>query len=192
VTKMIEMVVDSVRVSLMTPERVVILREKDGERFLPIFIGNDVSEGITVSLNEVEVMRPLTWDLILNSLKSLQVELFRVEIVKIQDNIFFGNLVAGQEGNLRNIDSRASDAIALAIRAHVPIFVAVDVMEKAGIVPDENIETLQAEADESLSESQQEEEEKYLSPYEDFLKNLDLGDNTENDKKDDEDENDDK
>ncbi len=136
---MIEVVIDSVRVNLMSPQRLVVLREIKGERYLPIWVGPYEAEAITVALQEVEMSRPLTHDLIRNILGTFHARITRVEIVSLRDDIFFGNIVAEQDGQEINIDSRPSDAIALAIRARVPILVDPSVMTAASIIPEKDM-----------------------------------------------------
>lgn len=137
---MVEVVIDSVRVSLMSPQRVVVLRQTDVERYLPIWVGPYEAESITVALQEVEMARPLTHDLLKNLFTIFNGKILRVEIVSLKDDIFFGNIVTDVDGKIVDIDSRPSDAIALAVRAHVPILVGQDVMDAAGIVPEHDMQ----------------------------------------------------
>jgi bifunctional DNase/RNase len=137
--EMIEVAIDSVRVSLMSPQRLVVLRQMDQERFLPIWVGPYEAEAITVALQEVEMVRPLTHDLLKNVFGSFDARIIRVEIVALRDEIYFGNIVAEADGKTINIDSRPSDAIALAVRAHVPVLVHLSVMDEAGITPEQDI-----------------------------------------------------
>jgi hypothetical protein len=136
---MIEVVIDSVRVNLMSPQRLVVLREVNGDRYLPIWVGPYEAEAITVALQNVEMSRPLTHDLIRNILTTFNTHILRIEIVSLQDDIFYGNIVASQNGHEINIDSRPSDAIALAVRAHVAILVDPSVMSAASIIPEKDI-----------------------------------------------------
>ena len=136
---MVEVVIDSIRVSLMSQQRIVILRQSEAERYLAIWIGIYEAEAITLALQEVEVSRPLTWDLLRNVFNSLNARILRVEVVALKDETFFGNIVAEVDGRLLNIDSRPSDALALAVRAHVPIYVAQSVMDAAGITPETDL-----------------------------------------------------
>jgi len=141
--KMIEVVVDSIRVSLMSQQRVVILREIESERYLPIMVGIYEAEHLTLALQEVEVSRPLTYDLFVNILDSLEAEVVHVEVVSLKDETYFGNIVFNINGSLHNIDSRPSDAMNLAIRLNVPIFVTEDVLDEAGMIPEDDLaETL--------------------------------------------------
>jgi bifunctional DNase/RNase len=173
---MIEVEIDSIRVSLMSQQRIVILRERDAERYLPIWIGIYEAESITIALQEVEVARPLTHDLLRNVFQQLDARIVRVEVISLRDDTFFGNIVAEVNGRTLNIDSRPSDALAIAVRAHVPIMVAPDVMDSAGIIPEED---LQEEAEgpiDDLEESVIEEGEERLSIFEDFLERLEKDD----------------
>jgi bifunctional DNase/RNase len=114
--RMIEVVIDSVRVSLMSPQRVVVLRQVDQERYLPIWVGPYEAEAITVALQEIEMIRPLTHDLLKNVIATFGARIKRVEIISLREDIFYGNVVAEQDGKEIQIDSRPSDAIALAVR----------------------------------------------------------------------------
>ena len=170
---MVEVVIDSVRVSLMSPQRVVVLRQTDMQRYLPIWVGPYEAESITVALQEVEISRPLTHDLLKNLFTLFNGKILRVEIVSLKEDIFYGNIVAETDGKVINIDSRPSDAIALAVRAHVPVLVSQSVMDEAGIVPENNIQ------DETPSDTlgkpgadAEPEDEQRLDVFEDFLKKL--------------------
>jgi uncharacterized protein len=138
---MIEVTIDSVRVNLMSPQRLVILREAGADRYLPIWVGQYEAEAITVALQEVEMIRPLTHDLLRNVFNTLNAKLKRIEIISLKEDIFYGNIVADVGGSEIKVDSRPSDAIALAVRAHVPIFVDESVMQSAGITPEANVES---------------------------------------------------
>ena len=172
---MVEVVIDSVRVSLMSSQRVVVLRQTDMERYLPIWVGPFEAESITVALQEVEVSRPMTHDLLKNIISLLNSKLLRIEIVALKEDIYYGNIVAETDGKIINLDSRPSDAIALAVRAHVPVMVSQAVMDEAGIVPEKNLqEEASSEPAEKLSPGVEAgpEDEKRLDVFEDFLKKL--------------------
>jgi hypothetical protein len=173
-TEMIEVVIDSVRVHLMTPQRVVVLKQVSSERYLPIWVGPYEAEAITVALQEVEMVRPLTHDLLRNVFGAFSAQILRVEIVKLEDNTFFGNIVARLDGREVHVDSRPSDAIAIAVRAHVPILVNPVVMEAAGIVPEQDLAQASAPASETTSEPLSKESTERLSVFEDFLGRLDM------------------
>lgn len=179
---MVEVVIDSIRVSLMSQQRIVILRELNAERYLPIWIGVYEADSITIALQEVEVARPLTHDLVKNIFQSLNARVLRVEVTALRDDTFYGNIVAEVDGRTLNIDSRPSDALALAVRAHVPILVARAVMDVAGITPEEDIQEEQEEAPTEEVEPGAER----LSVFEDFLEKLNIDDDEENDEEKDE------
>ncbi|NQS92363.1 MAG: bifunctional nuclease family protein [Chloroflexi bacterium] len=136
---MIEVAIDSIRVSLMSQQRVVILRELTSERYLPIMVGIYEAEHLTLALQGVEVSRPLTYDLFVNILDTLGAELIHVEIVALKDETYFGNIAITINGTLHSIDSRPSDAMNLAIRLQVPIFIAKEVMDEAGLIPEDDL-----------------------------------------------------
>ena len=181
---MVEVVIDSVRVSLMSPQRVVVLRQTDVERYLAIWVGPYEAESITVALQEVEMSRPLTHDLLKNLFNTFNAKVVRIEIVALKDDIFFGNIVANADEKIIDIDARPSDAIALAVRTHVPMLVSQDVMDAAGIVPERD---LQAEGPVTPTDDTKPQvhpstdDEESLDVFEDFLKKLkdDPGDEEE-------------
>ncbi|MFC2064588.1 bifunctional nuclease family protein [Chloroflexota bacterium] len=191
---LIEVTIDSVRVSLMSPQRIVIVREKNGDRFLPIWVGPYEAEAITVALQEVEVSRPMTHDLLKNVFNTFNALLVRVEIQSLKEDIFFGNIVVELDGKMINIDSRSSDAIALAVRAHIPIMVAREVLDTAAIKFEKDIQ----DADQELEGAEDAildqvdppapptpEEEERLSVFDDFLANLDSSEPPDENKKED-------
>ncbi len=176
---MIEVVIDSIRVSLMSQQRIVILREVQAERYLPIWIGVYEAEAITLSLQEVEVARPLTWDLLKNVFGILNAHVVRVEVVALKDDTFYGNIVAEVDNQTINIDSRPSDALALAVRANVPILVDRSIMDMAGITPEEDLQEKgeeKPEKAESTAEAPGSGSEEGLSVFEDFFDKMDLDD----------------
>jgi hypothetical protein len=178
-TDMVEVVIDSIRVSLMSQQRIVILREANADRYLPIWIGVYEAESITIALQEVEVARPLTHDLIKNIFNQLNARVLRVEVVALRDDTYYGNIVAEINGETLQIDSRPSDALALAVRTHVPILVARTVMDSAGIIPEEDMQETAKE--ESTQAEEAEGGSERLSIFEDFLEKLNLEDNNEED-----------
>lgn len=179
---MVEVVIDSIRVSLMSQQRIVILREQNAERYLPIWIGVYEAESITIALQEVEVARPLTHDLLTSIFRQLDAHILRVEVVALRDDTYFGNIVVEKNGDLMNIDSRPSDALAVAVRAHVPILVARSVMDSAGIIPEEDLQEEPSSQEGSTTEAVSSEEgEDRLSVFQDFLEKLDLDDEDEGD-----------
>ena len=123
---MVEVTIDSIRVSLMSQHRIVILKDVDSDRFLPIWIGPYEAEAITVSLQQLEVSRPLTHDLLRNVLQELGAEITQINITELKDDVFFAQIIMTANGQEIEIDSRPSDALALSVRAHVPVFVSED------------------------------------------------------------------
>ncbi len=136
---MVEVVIDSIRVSLVSQQQVILLRERHANRYLPIWIGAFEANAIQLALHEVELARPLTHDLLRGVLEVLGARLERVEITELKENTFYANLVVTHQHQVHRIDARPSDGIALAVRTHSPIYVAREVMEEAGIVPDEDL-----------------------------------------------------
>ena len=183
--EMIEVQIDSVRVHLMTPQRLVVLKQIGSERYLPIWVGPYEAEAITVALQEVEMIRPLTHDLLKNVFGAFKARIKRIEIVKLQNEIFYGNIVAEVDGKEINVDSRPSDAIALSVRAHVPILVHFTVMDEAGIVPEQDIPEAEETPEKTEPAPLSEEGTERLSVFEDFLEKLEF------DKPDDEEKSDD-
>jgi bifunctional DNase/RNase len=174
--EMIEVVIDSIRVHLMAPQRVVVLKQVNAERYLTIWVGPYEAEAITVALQEVEMIRPLTHDLIKNVFNAFGAKVTRVEIVRLQDDIFYGNIVAESAGKEIHIDSRPSDAIAIAVRAHVPILVHQSVMENAGIEPDREVQESTGSLSSEASSPPTSEDTSRLSVFKDFIDKLDIDD----------------
>ena len=162
---MIEVVVDSIRVSLINQQRIVVLREKDSDRHLVIWIGHAEADAITLKLQGQEVPRPMTHDLLKNAIEALGGTLDHVYIHELRNDTYYATLVIEAGGRRLEIDSRSSDAIALAIRAQAPIFVADAVMDKAGIAPTEEEEP-----------TPQQKSEDELGVFREFLESLDLDD----------------
>ena len=174
-TDMIEVQIDSVRVHLMTPNRLVVLKEINSERYLPIWVGPYEAEAITIALQEVEMSRPLTHDLLKNVFNIFNARIMRVEIVKLENDTYYGTIVAEFKGKEVRVDSRSSDAIALSVRAHVPILVHASVMEKGSITPEEDMpaeESAPPEKSEPTPLTQEGVER--LSVFENFLDKLDF------------------
>lgn len=184
-TKMVEVIIDSVRVSLTNQQRIVVLRDINAERYLPIWIGPYEAESITIALQEIEVSRPQTHDLIKNIFNQLNARLIRVEVLSLKDDVFYGNLIVEVDGDVFEIDSRPSDALALAARTHAKILVSEEVMGSAGIIPEIDIQEQDAHQDTApLATTKQPEEdisEERLSVFEDFLGSLDIGGMDEDD-----------
>jgi len=173
---MVEVEIDSIRVSLMSQQRIVILREVNSDRYLPIWIGPYEAEAITLSLQDVEVARPLTHDLLRNVLNDLGAQVTRINITELRDNVFFARIILQVNGQEMAIDSRPSDALALAVRVHVPVYVAEEIMDEASTVPEADLE----------SEAAGEVPDERLEVFKDFMDSLDMDDMESTDAEDDE------
>jgi len=169
---MIEVVIDSIRVSLMSQHRIVVLKDINTDRYLPIWIGPFEADAITVELQEMPSARPLTHDLLKSVIRELGGKVLHVLINDLRNDVYYARLVINLDGKQMEVDSRPSDAIALAVRVKAPIFVADTVMEKASFEPDEDIEQ---EAD-TLEEAEAGVDEGKLSAFADFVNSLDLDD----------------
>jgi bifunctional DNase/RNase len=168
---MIKVQIDSIRVSLMSQLRVVILKDPVTGRYLPIFIGPCEAEAIAVKLQGMAVERPLTHDLLKSVIAELGGQVQHIVVNDLRQDTFFAEILVEQDGQTRTIDSRPSDAIALAVRLDVPIYVAESVMERASITPDEEVDTETMSDEEDMDSS-----EERLSLFEDFVESLDLDD----------------
>jgi len=167
---MVEVKIDSIRVSLMTQHRVVVLKETDTDRYLPIWIGPFEADAITIQLQGVQVPRPLTHDLLKSFIRELGVKVSHVLVSELRNDTFFARIVVDVNGNSMEIDSRPSDAIALAVRVGAPIFVSEQVMGLASIMPEEELS-----ADGTTPE-----EAENLAIFRDFVESLDLDDLADN------------
>ncbi len=184
-SNMVEVEIDSVRVSLTNQQRIVILKQINAERYLPIWIGLYEAEAITIALQEIQVARPQTHDLLKTLIQSLNAKLLQVEIVSLSDDVFYGNLILEIMGEQRQVDCRPSDALALAARMQVPILVSDNVMHQAGITPEEDLS--ESEMDEINQKPLPDLDEESLDVFEDFLKDMDVDDlSTDSDEDDEE------
>jgi len=172
---MIEMVIDSIRVSLMNYQRVVILKERAAERYLPIWIGPAEADAIAVKLQRATVPRPLSHDLLHSVIGALGATLNSIVINDLESDTFYAKIILNVNGGEKEVDSRPSDALALAVRAEVPIYVEETVLDKAGILLDE--ETGKPISEEKAdSKKISEDELRRMSAFTDFINTLDLND----------------
>ena len=118
---------------LVGKQPIVLLKTAEGNKFLPIWIGHPEAAAILMKLQGATAPRPLTHDLLVNILGELDVEILRVTVTELRENTFHASITIAQNGNEVEIDSRSSDAIAVAVRAHVPIFAADDVIDESAI-----------------------------------------------------------
>jgi bifunctional DNase/RNase len=168
---MIEMTVESVRINLQTSQRVVILKAAQNERYLFIWIAHAEAYAIAIELQGTSSPRPLTHDLLKNVIEDLGAKIESIVISDLIDDIFYARIVLDVAGRHVEVDSRPSDAIALAVRARTPIYVEESVLERAGVA-------LEASDDTSISskgETRREREAEYdnLDAYRDFINSLD-------------------
>ena len=117
---MIEVKIDSIRVSLMSQHRVVVLKDVDTDRYLPIWIGPFEADAITIQLQGVQVARPLTHDLLKSVIDEMGATISHVMVNELKNDTFFARIVMDVNGQSMEIDARPSDAIALAVRANAP------------------------------------------------------------------------
>lgn len=153
---MIQVRIHSLNIDKTTNQPVLILRDADGGRLLPIWIGHNEATAILLRLQRVEPPRPMTHDLLFNLVGDLGWQIERVEITRLEESTFYAALILRTEGKTVAVDARPSDSIALAVRAHVPIMVAEAVMDEAGLVPDEEYD-----------------EESEVERFREFLENID-------------------
>ena len=175
---MLEMNVDSIRVSPMNYQRVVILKQKDSDRYLPIWIGPAEADAIAVKLQELSVPRPLTHDLLRTVIDTLGGTVKHILVSDLENDTFYAKIVIQMNDDLKEIDSRPSDAMALAVRMQVPIFAEEAVMEKAGILLDTETgkPIVPDRPGMPVSDQVDEEELRRMSAFTDFINNLDLED----------------
>ena len=177
---MIEMTIDSIRVSLMNYQRVVILKEKESDRYLPIWIGPAEADAIAVKLQGVAVPRPLTHDLMGSVIETLGAAVSSILVNDLKNDTFYAKVILDASGKQFEVDSRPSDALALAVRAGVPIFAEETVMDKAGILLDgETGKPIFEEGEEGGGKGKavnDEEIKKKMSAFYDFINTLDLDD----------------
>lgn len=144
---MIEMVVSGLAIDERTHTPVVLLKEKEGERMLPIWIGPSEASSIAIELTGRKFPRPLTHDLLRTIIEGLQARVPKVAIVELREKTYYAKVFLERETELIAIDARPSDCIALALRAHSPIFVAEDLLREdeglPDIIPDSSMEQLQ-------------------------------------------------
>jgi bifunctional DNase/RNase len=167
------MTIESIRVSLMNYQRVVILKEKTSDRYLPIWIGPAEADAIAVQLQDVAVPRPLTHDLLRSMIDTLGAHVNHIVVNDLSNDTFYARIILDVTGGSMEVDSRPSDAIALAVRAKVPIYADESVLAKAGVLLDKDGETV--ERVEQRAKVDPAELER-MSAFKDFIESLDLDD----------------
>lgn len=178
---MIETRVESIRVSLLTQNRVVILKEVDGDRHLPIWIGTFEAEAIATELQGVQSSRPLPYDLIRALIERTGSRIDQILIAELNEQVFYARIVLEHDGRTSEIDARPSDAIALAVRVGARIMVDESIMTEVGVAidgedDDDNVALGAGAAEgESAGEDRASTRED-LSVFRDFINSLDLDD----------------
>lgn len=167
---MIEVVIDSIRVSLMSQERIVVLKDINDDKYLPIWIGPCEADAITLELQEQPSKRPLTHDLLKTTIRELGGRVVQILISDLQQDIYYARILVDLGDRQIEIDSRPSDAIALAVRVKAPIYVAEAVMDVAI--------TKEVDIEDELNGGpvEGEPDSKRLSAFADFVDSLDLDD----------------
>ena len=173
---MIEMSIEGIHVSLMNYQRVVILKEKNADRYLPIWIGPAEADAITVRLQDVTVARPLTHDLLRDVMEKLGAQVDCVVVNDLAEDTFFARIILTFNGERIEVDSRPSDAIALAVRVQVPIYAEDAVLDKAGVALDKEGQPLDPTSQQEAISKPNEEELERMSAFRDFIEGLDLDD----------------
>ncbi len=159
---LIEMVVESVRVHMLSSQHVVILKENERDRYLPIWIGPAEANAIAMKLQGLTAERPLTHDLLVSVLAALSSRLSRVVVTHVSDGTFHARLyLETADGTEAEIDSRTSDAIALAVRTGSTIYVDERVLDEAGVEPEHE-------------DGDGEEGDERLAVFRDFVNSLDV------------------
>lgn len=185
---MIEATVESIRVSLVSQNRVVILREIDGDRHLPIWIGAYEAEAIAMELQGVAATRPLPYDLFRSLLTELDATVQQVVIAELTDKIFYARIVIDIQGRTLEMDSRPSDALAVAVRTGARILIADSIMDEVGVSMDDDdgdeIDVTAIAESAGIAETTTEPpmpdsprvENEQLGVFRDFINSLDLDD----------------
>ena len=182
---MVEMIIESIRVSMVNSQRVVILKEKGSERYLPIWIGPTEADAIAVKLQGTTLTRPLTHDLLRTIIDILGATVHSIVVSDLKNDTFYARIILNVSGGQNEIDSRPSDALALAVRAEVPIFVEEAVLDKASIMLDREtgkpiLEEGKKPAEPKIGKDKEkkvsDEDVKKMSAWSDFINTLDLKD----------------
>jgi bifunctional DNase/RNase len=130
---MVEMELSKIIIDEKRQDQIIVLKEKSGERFLPIVIGFLEASAIKMKISGVAPPRPLTHDLLKNILEALETEVKRIVIDKLEDNTFHAKIILKKNSGEKIIDARPSDSIALAVRVKAPIFVEEEVIKRSEI-----------------------------------------------------------
>ena len=163
-----EVMVQSLRVSLTNQNRLLLLKDKNGPLSLPLFVGQFEAEAIVLSLQEIEISRPQPHDLIRSAIRALDGQIISVEITAMKAATFIAViLLKDADGQEKYLDCRPSDAIAIALRSNVPIYVNHNLMQQYGIMPEPDVRTKS-----KPQHPENENENEDLSASSDFLSNF--------------------
>ena len=152
-----EMLIYGVSFDLVGKQPIVLLKTADGNKFLPIWIGHPEAAAILMKLQGASTPRPMTHDLVTDIIGQLDAQVVRITVTELKENTFYAQITVQQDGSEIEIDSRPSDAIALALRAEAPIFVADDVIEESAI---------------EFEGEEVEDQEQVVEKFKDFLDNV--------------------
>ncbi len=169
---MVEMTVESVRINLATQQRVVILKAREQERYLFIWIAHAEAYAIAVELQGTTSPRPLTHDLLKNVIAELGGKIISIVISDLIEDIFYARLVLDVDGRHLEVDSRPSDAIALAVRTKTSIFVEESVLDRAGVALETNDEPTSFKPEQRKEKKELDQDN--LDAYRDFINSLDV------------------
>ena len=170
-----EITIDSIRVSLSNYQRVVILKLKSKDLYIPIWVGSNEADSIAVKLQKVNLPRPLTHDLMITLLEKMDVSIEYVLVDSMKNETFYSKIAFKINNKIEMIDSRASDAIALAVRFSCPIYVNDEVVNNVGVSLDHLSKTAQNNAQKSLNKNKNSETfNTEVSEFSDFINSLDL------------------
>jgi bifunctional DNase/RNase len=172
---MAEVIIESIRINLMNYQRVVILKEKIGDRYLPIWVGSAEADAIALKIQGFSVPRPLTHDLLYSLIVTLGAGVDYIIISEIRDETFYGKIALNIRGKQTEVDCRPSDALALAVRADSPIFAEEAVLDIAGILLDSET-GMPVPLDSAGGQDIGEDELRRMSAFTDFIDTLDLDD----------------
>ncbi len=167
-----ELEIESIRVRQETQQRAVVLRVKDSNLFLPIFVGHFEVEAIRLKLMDIEVQRPMTHDLLDSIIDNLGATVDKIIVSELKEDTFYAKIIVNYDSRTFEIDARPSDAIALAVRSGASIFAEESVLEKAGV----NIEEKDLDQATDDDISMLDDEVVNLSAFSDFIDSLDLED----------------
>ncbi len=176
---MIEAIVDSIRINVLDRSRILLLRELSGDRHLPIWIGEFEAHAIVLEMQGTTPQRPMPYDLMMNMVQDLDARVIRVVVNDLSHDIYYARVVLQRGGDIIELDSRPSDAVAIAVRAGCPIFVDDTVMERAGVSIDDEDDVDEASLPEGrVAETgpRSEAEEEGLNIFRDFINTIEFDD----------------